>query len=239
MILATILMIEAKEWAGEDKGPQAKDLRDASSQDKDKAIGNSPVIELGVYGETFPIEEKNLLEVIRTKLQGLFESGKLEDHQKTILKKAKEQLNRPHPVRGVSKTATPKSFSHDPSITVPYDLKDHHGQVFHREGTKVNPLDSRQMKCPLLFVDGDDSEQVFWAIQQYKAAESSQKPKIILVQGAPLELSKKLDLPVYFDQSGVLVKKLGISQVPARVSQKDKVLLVEEINPQEKRNGNG
>jgi conjugal transfer pilus assembly protein TraW len=239
MILATILMIEAKEWTAEDKGPQAEVLRDASPQDEGKAIANSPVIELGVYGETFPIEEKNLLEVIRTKLQGLSESGKLEGHHHVILKKAKEQLNRPYPVRGLSKTTTPKSFLHDPSITVPYDLKDHQNQVFHREGTKINPLDTHQMKCPLLFVDGDDSEQVFWAIQQYKAAEGSQKPKIILVQGAPFELTKKLDLPVYFDQSGVLVKKLGISQVPARVSQNDKVLLVEEISPQEKKNGEG
>ncbi len=78
-------------------------------------------------------------------------------------------------------------------------------------------------------MDGDDPEQVAWAIRQHQAAEASHKPKIILVQGAPFGLSQKWGLPIYFDQSGILVKKLGIAQVPARVSQKEKALLVEEI----------
>jgi conjugal transfer pilus assembly protein TraW len=238
MILATILTIEAKEWTTE--GTRAVDSRVENihvenTRITDTRVGNSPVIELGVYGETFPIEEKNLLEVIRVKLQGLSESGKLEDHQKTILNKAKEQLNRPSPVKGIAKTVTPKSFLYDPSITVPYDLKDHEGRVFHQKGTKVNPLNTHQMKCPLMFVDGDDSEQVFWAIQQHKAAENSRKPKIILIQGAPFDLSKKLHLPIYFDQSGVLVKKLGISQVPAMVSQTGEKLLIEEVNTRSER----
>ena len=233
MILATILMIEAKYLHGEDSRVEASQIKNAYIEDpktEDKRVEAPPVTELEVYGETFPIEEKNLLEVIKAKLQDLFKSGKLESHQEAILKKAKEQLNRPYPVKGVSKTTMPKSFPYDPSITVPYDLKDHQGQVFHRAGTKVNPLDTHQLECPLLFVDGDDSEQVFWAIQQYKAATSSHKPKIILVQGAPFDLSKKLDLPIYFDQSGVLVKKLGITQVPARVFQEGKRLLIEEVN---------
>ncbi|MCE3231706.1 MAG: hypothetical protein K0R52_1634 [Alphaproteobacteria bacterium] len=226
MILATVLMIQAK-------GPWAEDIRvegtrAGDSQINEARIANAPVIGLGVYGETFPVEEKNLLEVIRAKLQDLSGSGKLEDHQKTILNKAKEQLNRPSAVKGLSRTKFPRSFPYDPSIVVPYDLKNHQGQTFHRKGTRVNPLVTHRMNCPLLFVDGDDAEQVFWAIQQYKAAASLQ---IILVQGAPFNLSKKLNLPVYFDQFGVLVKKLGITQVPARVSQKEKTLVIDEVDP--------
>jgi conjugal transfer pilus assembly protein TraW len=59
----------------------------------------------------------------------------------------------------------------------------------------------------------------------------SQEGKIVLVQGTPLLLTKEHKRTFFFDQGGVLVKKLGLSKVPARVSQKDKVLLVEEINP--------
>ena len=77
------------------------------------------------------------------------------------------------------------------------------------------------------------SEQVAWAIKQHQLAMNNHKPKIILVKGTPFEFSKKLNLPVYFDQSGVLVRKFGISQVPARVYQHDKLLLVEELNPTE------
>jgi conjugal transfer pilus assembly protein TraW len=196
----------------------------------DLRVADSRVKNLGVYGETFPIEEKSLLEVIRAKLQALSTSGKLEEHQQIILKKAKEQLNRPPSVKNIHRTTTPRSFDWDPSITVPYDLMDHKGNVFHQKGTKVNPLDTHPFRCPFLFVDGDDETQVAWAIQQHQAEKVSQKPKIILVQGVPFELSKKLNLPVYFDQSGVLVKKFGIGQVPAKVSQKEKTLVVDEVS---------
>lgn len=213
MLFATILAIAAAELHIQNQ--QANDQK---------------CIDLGTYGETFPIHETNLLDIIKAKLQKLLESGKLEDHQNIIAKKAKEQLNHPTPVKGLSKTTNPRSFTHDPSITVPYDLKDHEGRVFQAKGTKVNPLDTQEFKHPFLFVDGDDEEQVAWAICQHQTAETTKKPKIVLVQGTPIELSKKLNLPFYFDQAGVLVKKLGINQVPALVSQKAKVLLIEEID---------
>lgn len=232
MIFPTILVIAAVDPRVANSRVadlQTKDARAKTTQGEDLRVGTGK--DLGVYGETFPIKEKSLLEVIKAKLQALSMSGKLQEHQQIILKKAKEQLNRPPPVKNIHRTTTPRSFDWDPSITVPYDLKDHEGLVFHRKGAKINPLDTHSFRCPFLFVDGDDSEQVAWAIKQHQAAETSHKPKIILVQGAPFELSKKLNLPIYFDQSGVLVKKFGIAQVPARVSQKEKILAIEEINP--------
>lgn len=212
MLLATILAITAAEL-----------------HTQNQQINDQKCIDLGTYGETFPIQEKNLLEVIKAKLQRLFESGQLQTHQKAIAEKAKDQLNRPLPVKEFTKTTHTRSFTYDPSITVPYALIDHKGQVFHAKGTKVNPLDTHAFRYPFLFVDGDDSEQVAWAIRQHQQAGVSHKPKIVLMQGAPLELSKQLNLPIYFDQAGVLINKLGIRQVPAKVSQKEKVLIVDEI----------
>ena len=212
MIFVTVLAIAAADFHFEDKQGGGKVPKD-----------------LGTYGETFPIRERSLLEVIKEKLQALAATGKLEDHQAIIAKKAKEQFNRPPAVKGLQKTAEPRSFGYDPSLTVPYDLKDHEGRVFHRQGTKVNPLDTHSFRYPFLFVDGDDENQVAWAIRQHQAAKALNKPKIVLVQGAPLEWSQKLGLPIYFDQSGILVKKFGITQVPARVFQKEKMLVVDEI----------
>lgn len=243
MIFATILAIAAADLQARNsrseispgKSSQAGDLpvadtRVADSPAGDSRVADSRAADAGVYGETFPIEEKSLLDLIKAKLQALSDSGKLEGHQQTILRQAKEQLNRPPPVKNIHKTITPRSFYWDPSITVPYDLKDHQGNVFHRKGVKVNPLDTRSFRCPFLFVDGDDPKQVAWAIKQRQLADASRKPKIILVQGVPFDLSKKLNLPVYFDQSGVLVRKFGITQTPATVLQKGKALLVTEVN---------
>lgn len=221
MIFPTILAIAASEL-------RAQELK-AKESSKESQVKDPQTKDLGTHGEIFPIAEKSLLEVIKARLQKLSASGALKEHQATIARKATQQLNRPPVVLKIRKTTHPRSFAYDPSITVPYDLKDHEGTVFHPKGTTVNPLDSYTFRYPFLFVDGDDPEQVAWAIRQHQAAQTLHKPKIILVQGAPFELSQQWGLPVYFDQSGVLIKKLGIAQVPARVSQKEKKLVVEEV----------
>lgn len=195
----------------------------------------SEVKDHGTYGETFSIQEKSLLEVIREKLQKLSDSGQLEKHQQKILKSAKQKIKQPEPVVGIVKTKIARTFTYDPSITVPYDLKDHKGQIFHKKGTSVNPLETHSMRCTVLFIDGDDPDQVAWAKGFHKVVGENYKPKIILVKGSPLELSKSHHIPIYFDQGGTLVKKLGITQVPAKVSQKDKVLQIEEIDLGEKK----
>ena len=218
MALSTIICLEVRDIAAQDRA-------------KDMHAKDTPVSDSGVYGEVFPVAERSLLDVIKARLQALSDSGRLSDHQNAILQKTRERLKSPEPIGNVRKTAEERSFLHDPSITVSDDLKDHEGRIFHRKGTKVNPLEMRSLPAPLLFVDGDDEDQVAWAIRLHKQAGSTPKPKIILVKGAPLALSEELGLPIYFDQSGVLTRKLGITQVPARVSQKEKMLLVEELNP--------
>lgn len=235
MILSTIISVKASElYNSAIVHTKSDQMRNAdmslSTQSTKEEKASKPIKDLGVFGEVFPIKEKNLLEVIQVKLQHLEKSGELEKHQKIIAELTKEKVNRPDAVPGIRKTTEPRTFVYDPSITVPYDLKDHQGQVFHRQGTKVNPLGTFAWRCPYLFIDGDDPDQVAWAIRQHQLARDNHKPKIILVKGAPFELSQRIELLVYFDQSGVLVKKFGICQVPARVSQRDRVLLVEELN---------
>ena len=88
-------------------------------------------------------------------------------------------------------------------------------------GTSYNPLDHKSFGDPLIFIDGDDTDQVQWAI--------SQDAKIILVNGSPLKLEKVHKRSFYFDQGGVLTEKLGINEVPSRVSQEDKDLVIETI----------
>ena len=179
--------------------------------------------DLGTFGETFPIIEENLLSVIKTKLQKLGSSGELEVHQKKIQEEATMKLQRPAEVTGIIKTKKPRVFSYNPSITVPYDLKDDKGKIFFKAGTIVNPLDMYALKYTLLFIDGDDKEQVNWAINH------KMQIKIILIKGSPFELMKEHGTPVFFDQGGSLVKKFGITQVPARITQEGKNLKVEEV----------
>ena len=59
--------------------------------------------------------------------------------------------------------------------------------------------------------------------------QNAERVKIILVNGAPLKLSNQYKRRFYFDQHGLLIKKFGIKQIPARVSQKNHSLQIEEI----------
>ena len=179
---------------------------------------------LGTFGQTFAIIEEDLAEAIQTKLKALEKSGAILEHQANIQKKTIENIQRPNPVAGLVKTKKPRVFMYDPSIRVPYDLKDHKGQVFIKAGTTVNPLDSHQLSRVLVFIDGDDPAQVQWAINK-----NPSNTKIILVNGSPFELMKQHLTIFYFDQTGKIVNKFGIGQIPARVSQKEQMLQIEEL----------
>jgi conjugal transfer pilus assembly protein TraW len=184
--------------------------------------------DLGVYGETFPIAEENLLEVIRKKLANMEADGSLAQVQKKIAQKAREKILKPSPLKGLIKTKTPRHWTYDPSMTIESNIKDHKGNFIASKGDVINPLDRVSWGAPLLFLDGDDHEQVAWAKTQHVLS------KWVLVKGSPVDLEEKLKHPVYFDQAGVLVNKFGIQQVPCRISQKDRKLLVEELIPLKK-----
>lgn len=179
----------------------------------------------GVHGHTFEIIEPDLLKQITGRLQGLEDSGKLAEHNETLKKRAQESVRRPKPVTGISKALKPRIFYYDPSITVPYDLKDHKDKTFHKAGTKVNPLSHRPMTKSLIFIDGDDPKQVTWALSTF----TEFNVKIILTSGSPFDLMEAHDRPIYFDQEGRITKKLGIKAVPARVTQEGLKLKIEEM----------
>jgi conjugal transfer pilus assembly protein TraW len=176
----------------------------------------------GVHGQTFEIQERSLLEVILSRLKKAEKDGTLLQHQQMIAEKMKKKVHRPTPVGGIQKAQENKRHTFDPTMTFPEDIKDHEGRLIVKAGTRINPLDYIAVRVPLLFFDGDDEAQVAWAKRQHKQA------KWILVNGAPIALGEQEDRPVYFDQGGTLTKKFGIDAVPARLTQENKLLLIEE-----------
>ena len=210
MLLAKVLLISTL-WGAEQAGH-----------------GVNHGVDHGVMGEVFAIDEKNLVEVIMEKLTTLQENGKLDAYNQQIQAKVKNQIERPKPVEGIAHTTSPRTFKHDPSITVTKDLKDHQGVVFHRKGDKLNPLDYKSMNHPFLLIDGDDFDHLTWAFKMLKTFPLA---KIILVKGAPLKIMEEIGIKIFFDQFGEITKKLGITQVPALVTQDGATLLVQEMHP--------
>jgi conjugal transfer pilus assembly protein TraW len=182
--------------------------------------------DLGTYGEVFEIIETDLIKVLMAKLNKLEADGTLKMHNQKALEGIKNQITEPKAVNGIVNTTAPKSFYYDPSITLNTDLMDNEGRVFYQKGSKINPLDVRGMTKPLIFIDGSNKAHVSKALQWL---QSSPLAKVILVKGRPLALAAELDINVYFDQFGKITSKLGITQVPAIVTQKGDKLLIEEV----------
>jgi conjugal transfer pilus assembly protein TraW len=187
--------------------------------------------DFGTFGHTYSIDEPDLLQDIQTKLHNLKETGMMKHHQNEIIEKTRHSLAKPPAVKGLTKANQDRTFFYDPSIVVPYDLKDHEGRIFQRAGTRVNPLGPTPLRCKLVFIQGDDEAQVQWTQEIF--FDQDIKVKVILVSGGPFALMESWEKPVFFDQAGVITTKLGIRAVPAVVEQEGSKLKISEIHLKE------
>lgn len=183
--------------------------------------------DLGVIGQTYPIIEVDFLDWIKNKLFVMQQNGELSSAQQQLLGNTKEYMVRPKPVVMVTKATENRSFTYDPSVVVPYDITDHLGNIIYRAGTRVNPLQKMPLSKALLFFDGDDVEQCHWV--QQMDSQLKGKDKLILVKGDVIAQQKVWQRVVYFDQQGLITKRLDIQHAPAIVTQQDHHLFIREI----------
>lgn len=185
---------------------------------------------LGTHGVIYPIEEQDPILLIQQKLKGMDESGELKRRNVELQKKTRASIERPKPAQGITRAPKGHVFFYDPTYLVKEDLYDHQGHKFAQKGDRINPLETVSLSRELIFFDGDDEEQLAWVKVQLNQPKDAKPLKLILVKGMPLKLAEELGIPVYFDQRGILTKKLGITHVPAVVSQDKLQLRVEEIH---------
>lgn len=183
--------------------------------------------DFGVQGATYQIREENFLQEIQAKLREAEKSGKIAKLQSEMKKQTVARANRPKEVLGISKAEESREWIYDPSVSLDHDLRDQNGQVFYKAYTKVNPLDKISLSKALIFIDGDDKEQVNWALQQNKKRKNH--AKVILVKGAVIDLMRQTKVRFYFDQNGTLTSRFKISHTPAIVEQEEKILKVREV----------
>lgn len=175
----------------------------------------------GTRGNLFPIKERSILEEIIEKLQIAKADGTLDELQSKFTEKVKAKVLRPTAVPNLTKAITNRSWTYSPTYTQKTDIVDHKGRLIVEAGASVNGLEKLQWGEPLIFIDGDDELQVKWA--------KAQSGKITLTNGAPLDIAKKLNRRVYFDQGGILCHRFKIEAMPAIVEQEGLLLKVSEV----------
>jgi conjugal transfer pilus assembly protein TraW len=182
---------------------------------------------LGTIGPTYGIAEAHLLQMIEQRLRDKRQSGGLARLEREAMARGSEAVHKPAPVTGVRTTTAPRSFHVDPSISLTQNILGPQGELLYAAGTRVNPLDVVALSRQLLFFDARDPRQVLQA--QGLMSQAPQKFKPILTGGSYLQLMQAWRVPVYYDQLGLLTRRLGIAQVPALVYQEGRQLRVDEL----------
>jgi conjugal transfer pilus assembly protein TraW len=182
---------------------------------------------LGTIGPTYPVAEKNLLDVIMARLRAKEASGELKRHEQEARDRAAYAVNNPRQVDGLRRAQAARTFYFDPSFTLQSNVVDSTGAVLFPAGTRKNPLEVVSLSKHLLFFDARDTGQVARARELIEHYQGKVKP--ILVGGSYLDLMKRWNKPVFYDQDGTLVRKFGIAAVPAIVSQEGQRLRIDEV----------
>jgi conjugal transfer pilus assembly protein TraW len=193
------------------------------------AVATTPVRahDLGVIGPVYPIAEPSLLEVILGSLRAAEQDGALARLQRDAQARVRRAVDEPAPVAGLGRARQARRFHHDPSIVVQEAILDSDGRVIVPPGTVVNPLDTVRLSQALLFFDARDRAQVEQARKLVDARRG--QVKVILTGGSYLDLMRRWQRPVFYDQQGVLTTRLGIRHVPALVTQDGRRLRIDEL----------
>ncbi|MBX9744368.1 MAG: type-F conjugative transfer system pilin assembly protein TrbC [Chlamydiales bacterium] len=184
--------------------------------------GVLPATDLGIRGHGFPIQEESFAEFLLKEMNGLSREDYLK-RQELAKRKLVYLAKHPQPVSFLREAKEARTFSFDPSYIAPEELKDINGKIICRKGERINPLETRSLSSGLLFLDGENEEHLSWAKKQLGSF------KWILTKGAPITLEERERIPVYFDQGGKYSSLFRIQHIPARVTQSESVLLIEEI----------
>ena len=184
-------------------------------------------MDLGVIGPTYEISEPHLLQMIEQRLREKERSGELGRLEAEARERGIATVKNPPPVTGLRATETVRTFYFDPSFTLDRNILGPQGELLFAAGTRKNPLEVVSLSRHLLFFDARDPRQVGRARQLITLYQGRVKP--ILVGGSYLDLMQSWHVPVYYDQQGLLTRRLGITQVPALVSQDGLRLRIDEL----------
>ena len=185
---------------------------------------------LGAIGTVYPIAETDFIQ----QMQDHFKQKDWAHWRTQQTEMLQAAADRPTPVSGLHPALHTHHWLMDPSFVVPVDIRNAHGQVLLAAGSRWNPLKHVHWTHTLIFFDGDNPQQVAWAIALDQQLQGNDR--LILVNGSLQETARQftkqqtLKKPhLYFDQGGRLTQRLQITQTPATVTQVGEWLEVTEV----------
>lgn len=154
-------------------------------------------------GPLHAIAEPDILEAFKSRVGAMKASGEYDRRFNQNKDRIARELEHPTPVAGLKKATEIRVW--ELSASVPETLPE---SLLRQAQSVPMPHLSRS----LLFIDGTDFESLKAAQKLY---QSQKDMRVVLVNGAPAEVSEKLNRRVFFDQGGALVRVFEIKAVPA------------------------
>ena len=174
---------------------------------------------IGKFGATYHIKEKDAYDEILERAKNV--------DQEAIRKKLVMGLTNQFKVNISLKKAEKDNIRYQSlSYTLPYDIKDHKGNVIYPSGFTFNPLDYARIPFLLVFFDGTSGREIKWL----KESGMLSRNDVILIatRGNIYDLSSILNRTVYA-ASDYIVRTLGIQKVPCYIYQEGNKLVIREV----------
>ena len=185
------------------------------------APGYAAIHDLGTFGRTYVISEKNAIEEIKDRAAAVdwtqvFSPEKMGN----IIKKYKPDVLPLPPALESNKRLVDISYRLD------MDIPDGKGGILYPAGYTFNPLEYMRYTKTIIVINGNDPMQVDWFCSSDHA--ESFNTMILLSDGSYYELAKKFKRPVYY-ATPQIIKRLRLRAVPSVIRQSGKYLEIEEI----------
>lgn len=183
--------------------------------------GYSAVHDLGIFGRTYPIVEKDAIEELKSRAAAV-DWGKVfnsEKMGKTIRDYRPDTRNLPTTMESRNRLV-------DISYSLEMDIPDGKGGVLYPRGYTFNPLAYVKFSKTLVVINGDDPIQVEWFLTtDYAEAFDT---VLLITDGSYFDLAQKLKRPVFYATARI-IDRLQLRAVPTVARQSGTYMEISEI----------
>ena len=175
--------------------------------------------DLGIVGRVYPIKERDALEEMESR------AAKVDWKKESA--KVKPENYRPENSVSLPRASKDRSFLVDMTYTLTMDIPDNKGGILYPKGYTFNPLDYIPFNKVMIFINGDDKDQVAWL---KKSPYMNQlNASVSLTEGSALKLGEKLGRQLFYS-SAVMVDRFKLVAVPSVVRREGRMMIVEEYD---------
>ena len=104
-------------------------------------------VDLGKISKTFKIEEEAFTQMMKRKLSEI----DMEEERRKMENIARDRIENPTPVSGITVAKSDRTFYFDPTYTLNENAVLPCGEILHKAGTTVNPLEHMDLNRCLFF----------------------------------------------------------------------------------------